>query len=271
MSKITTTQLSAVSETLFVPLYYRAEENCRPDPMLKDPRAVEIVEKVDFDFSWLKGQEFEKTTVLMRARQFDHITGEFLAGNPRGIVVDIGCGLDTRFYRVDNGSVSWFDLDYPEVIRVREELLGSPPPRCQNIAHSALDFQWLDVLQDSRKQTHLFIAEGVFPYLSEVEIKRLVLQLKTCFPGSELLFDAIPAIFPRFSHLHPSLKGTKARAKWGMKDPHDLEKWSDGIRLLSDWHYFDQLEPRLGAYRLLRFVPPFARGFRIVHYQLGSK
>ena len=116
--------LTGVPETLLIPLYHRAQETQRPDAMLKDDKAVEILGKLDFDPRRFKLQQHDVIGLVCRVREFDRFACDFLIAHPDGVVVHIGCGLDTRFERVDNGRVEWFDLDLPEVIELRRKLIG---------------------------------------------------------------------------------------------------------------------------------------------------
>src|SRR5512136_191072 len=108
--------LDGVSETLLIPLYVRARESERPDAMIRDDRAVAMVSQIECDFSKFKMQQHDEVGVIMRMNKFDNHVRNFLKQNPDAVVVHIGCGLDTRFERVDNGRVDWFDLDMPEVM-----------------------------------------------------------------------------------------------------------------------------------------------------------
>jgi O-methyltransferase involved in polyketide biosynthesis len=267
--KAAVSYLDPIAETLLLPLCYRAMESQRPDALIRDPRAAEIVTQLDYDFVHLQRQPFQQLNVALRAREFDRAVRAFLAQCPDGIVVDIGCGLDTRFERVDNGRVVWFNLDFPEVIALREQFFA-PNARCRTLATSALDLSWMDTVAqiDGR---YLFLAEGVLPYLGEKEIRQLMVALGERFPGAEFMFDALPALMVRLGRLHPALRRTRAaRVRWGLGDSHFAEPWGAGLHLLSDWRYYEQDEPRLGWYKWLRHVP-FARDFRILRYRLGVK
>ncbi len=107
---------NAVSETLMIPLHARALEQRQPEPLVRDPLAADLVERIDDDWRRIKVNRHDLTASVVRVREFDRMAREFLADHPRATVVHIGCGLDTRFQRVDNGQVRWFDLDLPDVI-----------------------------------------------------------------------------------------------------------------------------------------------------------
>ncbi len=270
MSTIDLRQLSGVAETLLLPLIFRAAESRRPDAILRDPQAVEIVKRIAYDPDRVLKKSRDQVTVLMRMREFDRCARVFLNQHPNGVVVDIGCGLDTRFQRLDNGVFEWYGLDLPEVIALRRQLLDETP-RSHFLSCSALDFAWLDLVDAGREHAYLFLAEGVFMFLEGAQVQRLVCALPERFPGTELVFDAFTPFMVRMNPvLHPVLKKIDASMHWGLKDSRELETWASGIQLLSEWFYFDQAEPRLGGMKFLRWVPGFGRGAKIVHYRLGE-
>jgi len=257
--------LNAVSQTLLIPLYSRAMESQRPDALVRDPKAVELVGELDCDFTGVQRLKNEQVNYLLRMREFDRLARAFLAAHPDGVIVDLGCGLDTRFERIDNGQVEWYGLDLPEVIELRKELLEETP-RSHFIGCSVLDFSWMDALRGRAGRHILFLAEAMLVYLEEADVKRLVQALAECFPGAELVCEAYSPVVVRF-HPRPA---AVAQPHWGLKDDRDVEAWAPGIRLLSQWHYFEKPEPRQGAFQLMRYFPFLARVARIVHYRLGE-
>ena len=119
MTETTSPTLSGVAETLLLPLYIRALESQRPDALLKDDKAVALVKQMDYDSSWMtkmRVDEEDQVALVLRNRECDRYARDFLTRNPAGVVVHVGCGLDARFERLDNGGVEWYDEDLPEVI-----------------------------------------------------------------------------------------------------------------------------------------------------------
>lgn len=124
MSETTNQNLSGVAETLLMTLYIQAMESQRPDALIKDEKAVELVTRMGYDFDrvrQIKMDEEDKVTVILRNLEFDRYARDFLARRLEAVVVHIGCGLDSRFERVDNGWGEWYDLDLPEVIALRRK------------------------------------------------------------------------------------------------------------------------------------------------------
>jgi len=251
MTGKTNQDLSGVPETLLITLYIRAMESQRPDALIRDEKAAALVARMSYDFSrikQLKMDEADKTTVILRNREFDRSARDFLARRPDAVVVHIGCGLDSRFERVDDGKVEWYDLDVPEVIELRKQFVGGEGPRYHFLAYSAFDPAWMDAVGVPRRRPFLFLAEGVFMYFEEAQVRSLVLALRDRFPGAELVFDAFTPYLVRANNLRFALTQYGARYHWGLKRGRDLEGWGPGIRLLTEWSYFDRPEPRLASF-----------------------
>jgi len=283
MSKTLEQDLSGVPETLLITLYMRAMETQRPDALIKDEKAEELFQMIGdeglYDFNRMKSlhlSEENKLVIILRNREFDRYARDFLARRPDAVVVHIGCGLDTRFERVDNGRVEWYDLDLPDVIELRRKLIGGEGERYHLLACSVLDSAWLDTVSAHRQRPYLFLAEGVLMYFDEAQVKSLVLTLRGRFPGAELAFDAFSPFFSWANNLRVTLTKVGARSYWALKHGKDLERWSGpstslragGIRLLDTRYPFQASEPRLRRAWKVCLVPFLAKGIGVFRYQL---
>ena len=265
--------LEGVSETMLVTLYLRAMESQRPDALIRDEKAVELVNRMSYDFDRVRKiplSEENKLVIILRNRELDRYARGFLARRPDAAVVHIGCGLDSRFDRVDNGRVEWYDLDLPEVIELRRRLIGGEGERYHLLGRSVLDDEWLEEVNPPDWRPFLFVAEGVLMYLKEAQVKKLVLTLRHHFPGSELVFDAYSPLHVWKHNIQTSLSKIKMRVNWGLWHGQEIEGWADGIRLLDEWGFFDTPEPRLDHIRWQRRIESLARTLRIYHFQLGE-
>jgi methyltransferase (TIGR00027 family) len=262
-------RLKNVAETSLVLVYIRAFETQSKSPIIYDPNAVEMLKHIEFDVNKLK-KLVNKSDIIfsaMRVRRFDQYVDEFLQKTPDGIVVSLGCGLDDRFHRIDNGKVTFYDLDLPEVIRLRKELIQESP-RNHFIAQSVIDFQWLDSLKDYTQKRILFLAEGLLMYLQELDIKNLILNIQQKFPGSEIIFDVFSKFALKIKQRHSVIKEAQASLQWAIDSNNALESWGKGITLIDSWNYFDQPEKKLGFMRLNKIIPVFRNISRIVHYRI---
>ncbi len=183
-------ELARVPETALWTLYHRAVEARRADAVIDDPAAVQLLERIDFPFAarFGSGEGFSQWQAL-RARCFDLAVARLLAQHPGGSVVALGEGLETQFWRVDNGRVRWLTVDLPEVVEVRRQLLPGDP-RLRVLGCSALDPSWLDEVDDA--QGVLVTAQGLLMYLSPEEAHGLVGRCAAAFGGGQMVFDVVP-------------------------------------------------------------------------------
>jgi O-methyltransferase involved in polyketide biosynthesis len=180
--------LSGVPETLLGNLVYRAAAASGPRPVLDDPKAIELIKNIDYPFERIASDRSGQRHAL-RVSRFDDEIRRFLAEHPAGTVVALGEGLETQFWRVDNGQAQWLTVDLPETVALRRRLLPDGP-RQRTLACSASDSQWMDQVDPSHGV--LVTAQGLLMYFQPAEVDRLVEQCAQRFPGQQLLFDAVP-------------------------------------------------------------------------------
>lgn len=275
--------LTGVPETLLIPLWARAAETKEPNPIIRDEKAVEIALQIDYDFSKFNGSWMSQTGVAVRTEILDRETEKFIRGHPEAVIVNIGCGLDTRYPRMDNGRILWCDLDLPEPIRIRKHFFQETR-RYRMIGKSVFDYSWIEDVgkagesesqepqapkapQGPRAEDVLFLAEGVLMYFSEQQIIELMDTLIKQFPGAHMLFEMFPRMLVKNSDKHETLKKTDARVQWGLRNGKDAEKLNPQIRFLEEWNFFDYHRDRWRWMRWLSLIPSFHNNFndRIVH------
>jgi O-methyltransferase involved in polyketide biosynthesis len=261
--------LTPEQETLLITLYAKAQPG---NPLFFDPTAQDILTRVDYDFARLRVPYKTVVLVCQRAKKLDAVTRDFMAEHPGGAVLQLGCGLDTRFWRVDDGRVDWYDLDMPPVVALRRQFF-TEGERYHMIAASVTDLEWVDTVASGGRPV-LVVAEGLLMYLDESDVRRLVLRLHETFPGCRLIADVFSRLTARSATKHASLKHTGATIGWGMDDAQELEAWAPGLHLLEEWFFSDDPDlARLGfgyrmAYRLAGAFKMVKRAHRIVYYQL---
>ncbi|MBO1416281.1 class I SAM-dependent methyltransferase [Streptomyces sp. FH025] len=190
-------ELGQVPETALWTLWYRALEARRPDTVLHDRVAVELVERIDFPFAEKFGQQaLVGQLQALRTACFDREVEDFLTRYPRGTVVGLGGGLETQAWRVDNGRADWLTVDLPETARLREHLLP-PDERHRILASSATDPRWMAEVDPARGV--LINTEGLLMYLHPGEVRSLIAACAERFPGGTLVLDAVPRWFSRRS------------------------------------------------------------------------
>ncbi len=280
------TGIGDVAATSFVTLYCHAIETVSDNPILSDPKSVEITTELNKTLSCsnhtldriLVAGTLDKRLVVhiaLRAKKYDDYARDFLQRFPDGVVVNIGCGLDSRFLRIDNGRVVFYDLDLPEIIAIKKAFFFETE-RYHLIASSVLDFGWMaPVLR--HQGPFLFMAEGVFMYLDGEAVRSLVLEIQKKFPGSELVCEVVNSVWLR-SPLKKMLDyklqrqvhiGKDAMFRSGIRDGREMEQWHSGIQFLDEWSYFDSDEKKLGWLKILRHIELIRKTQWTVHYRLN--
>lgn len=225
----------AVQKTMLIPLWGRAQASRLYPEILADQDAVNIIETLDLDFSPIASSfdGFGAMSHLVRTRSMDDATRSYCSQHPGAAVVNIGCGLDTNFGRLDNGQMRWFDLDLPDSIAFRSSVIPRLP-RAQNLAFSMFDTEWFQKIGFQRDQGAFFIAAGVFYFFKEESIRELLVKMAEAFPGGELVFDANSSI--ALEHANQMMKQTgnkNAAMYFSVDDPGIFEGWSPKIRVKS--------------------------------------
>lgn len=224
-------RLTGAQETLLATLYGRAVDSRAKRPILGDTMAADVVRRLDHDFSTMRLGAGESASVALRARQLDVWTARFLAdtAHARATVVHLGCGLDSRVFRIAPGpGVRWFDIDFPEVMALRRQLY---PERegYTAIGASVTDPGWVAELPSD--QPTLIVAEGLLMYLTEAEGTALLRRLMAHVPSGETAFDAFSPFAIRAQRLNRVVAKAGATLHWGLTEAQ-LARLKPGLEIL---------------------------------------
>lgn len=246
--------LQDVPETMLWPLWNRAAEQQRSDRLIEDPLSAELVERLDYPFAANFGKPNPGHPI--RARLIDDAIKDWLVTHPRGTIVALGEGLESQFWRVDNGTMNWFSVDLPVAIEVRHRFLPQDE-RMRSIACSALDHAWMDEVPQGEP---LFISmAGLLMYFTEEQVAELLRGIATRFADSEMYFDAIPMWMSK-----KTIKGHNVNKNyrmplcpWGLnfKDHKQVLSWHPALRIKRIVTYADDFPARMRPWSWLARVP----------------
>ncbi|CEJ13433.1 Leucine carboxyl methyltransferase [bacterium YEK0313] len=266
--------LRGVKETLLITLYGKAGESRMPDSLLKDRFAAEVVERIDYDFSRLKMRRDDLVGLAIRAYRIDQWTRAFIDAHERAVVLHLGCGLDSRIFRIaPPATVRWFDVDYPEVIALRRRLYPAQPEATM-IASSVTDPEWREHLPSAGPA--LIIAEGLLMYLSKAAVKDLLGALTRRMGEGELVFDGFNRLGARLAAASRMVRATGATFGWTLESPRELERLVPGLRLVEDTMIYDPAKtgqfarfslPARLAIHTMCLIPAFRRLGRLMRYR----
>jgi O-methyltransferase involved in polyketide biosynthesis len=257
-------KLTGVPETLLISTRARYLESKRTNGIIHDPKTVEIMDAIEYDFSG--DREVSKGSQVgtaIRTEILDEQTLVFLKKYPECVVVNLGCGLDTRFYRLDNGLIHWYDLDVPETINVRRSFFRESD-RYHLISKSVLDFSWLKDIPNHKPT--LIIAEGLLMYFEEYEVRAILKQIGKRFLQCEMLIEGMSPFIAKNSDKHADVKKYAATFKWGIKTGKEIDRWNIGLIFVAEFYYFDRHRSRVPFYlRWLCQIPAFRKMMKIIH------
>jgi O-methyltransferase involved in polyketide biosynthesis len=265
--------LSGPAQTMLTTLYCKALDADLGRPILGDRFAGDAVGRIDYDWPRLGVAARWTPLVTVRTAQYDIWASQFLAVHPLATVIHLGCGLDSRVFRLDPGpGVEWFDVDYPTVIELREKIF----PTRQGyhlVATSATDPSWLDQIPPDR--TVLLLAEGISMYLTEHAGIELLRHVVDRFRSGELQIDFYNWLTVRSQKAHRLQRQSGSTLYWAVNSPADILERVPGVRLLAASTFFDAttFSRTPAGYRvarsLVRAVPPLRKTLQYHRYAFG--
>ena len=248
---------NTVQETLIIPLYSRKLCSELYPNIYRDETAVRLIDEIDYDFSDAdknsRGlmQRFGSLEVAMRQNDLAFEVRDYLKNHPKAAVVNLGCGLDGTSRACDNGCCKIYNLDFPDVVAVRNELLPAGE-REENIPCDLNDTEWFTRIDASNGA--VFFASGVFYYFLTEQVKALVQKMANAFPGGVLVFDAANRTAVKMI-AKTWLKSAKIKdvgAYFAVSDAQkELSAWDNRLRVTSRGYmlgYNDLRDPSVSAF-----------------------
>jgi len=277
--------INDISETAFLTVYCHALDAKSVSPILNDKSSVRTTELLNEKLSssnrklhkLLLKEKIKKSLIVhtaVRAKQYDKYVNDFVRKHPDAAIINIGCGLDNRFERVDNGSLLFYDLDMPDIINIKRQIFEETE-RYKYFSQSVFDFSWINEI---KSKNVMFLAEGVFMYCAKDDVKSLILKLQKSFPGSELVCEMVNSLWLK-DWIKPIMNiklqkelylGKEAVFHFGINNRMEMEDWNKGIKFINDWCYFDSDEKAIGWIKIFRNVKLFRNTQYTVHYKLDS-
>ncbi len=234
-------QLGDVQTTALIPLAIKASETLRSNARIRDDKAVEIIKALKVDTKpYDKFMSHEG--VIARTIMLDRTLKKMIKEEPESIIINLGSGFDNRFSRVDNGKILWFDVDLPDMITARKKAFQERE-RVTMVAGDILSDEWCGKVREGVKAEDpkfIFIAEGLFMYLTMDEIRKLLTILKERFPeGGTLIAEQNNKFMCKNEKYHDTVKNTNAHFRSGTDSAQEIADLVDGFKLIEE-HSFNE-------------------------------
>ena len=271
MGKAIQTNLTEEKETLFICLQAKALDSRRKNSILHDTKADSILRSIDYDFNKFDASFDNDLPNVWRSKHFDDWTKEFITTNPNAVVVHLGCGLDARITRINPPvSVSWFDVDYPDVIELRKNFF-SETAQYKMIGSSVTDWDWMKQIPVDRPV--IIVAEGLLMYLVPDDVEKLFNGIVDYFSSGQIMFDTLSKSIIKLGKKELK-KTTGAIHKWGVDDAREIDNFNPGLIKITEMPliksvYIKQLP--FGLFKILCWIAalfPFSkRALRLFRYE----
>ena len=240
------------AETMLQSFYARAQYSKSKNHKFHDAKAVELVDKIDYDFSAAARDSAMGKGVIARTIVFDELVKNFIEKNPDCTVVNIACGLDTRFYRVDNGKITWYNLDLPGTIAIRNQIFQESG-RVSTIGISALDSAWANEVKVRGKM--LFIIEGLSMYLTADENGQILKIIKDNFDNAYILMECLAKVWVNKERMEKSIQQTGSKFVFGADHFEELGNMTTGYHKIKDDNILRGMAAFSPAYKFFALLP----------------
>lgn len=260
--------LNTVSETALITLKSRVQEAEKDEPVIKDEVAQECLARIKpllpiETQTRLLNRNLPATLtrhIALRACKYDAYAKTFIAENQAGLVVSLGCGFDTRYWRVSESAWNYIEVDLPEVIAAKKKVL-SDRLTYRMIGCSVLEEGWIEEVRSLQQENILFLAEGLLMYLPQAEVVGLFNKLAETFSKSEIIFEVVNKKYTKGlwkksveSKMKRSL-GSEAGTSYefGVREASEVEAYNPAIKVVEEWSYFEDEDIRPRFLRLFRY------------------
>ncbi len=264
----TKVSVQGVPETMLQTLYARAAESQKPNHHIYDEKAIEVVSRLDYDFTKASNDKMMRLGVIARTIVLDQLVEDYLQHHPQTLVINIACGMDTRCYRVKASYSRWYNVDLPETMQIRQTFFKEEGPIYQ-IAKSATDASFLDEVEYNGEPV-LIIIEGLTMYLSEQEVKTMFSILDRKFSNAQILVETMSPFVVK-NVKEKSIESSKAQFTWGVKNGAQLHTLLPNFHNIKDVSLVEGMKVLMPVYHVLGIFP-FVRNIsnKILVMQKGT-
>ena len=236
-------------------MYARAKESRKVNGFLKCKKTEEIVEKLDYDFSAVDKEYVMGRGAIARSILLDKMVGDFVKKNPDATIITLACGADTRFYRVDNGRIRWYNLDLPATIEARKRLMQEGE-RVFYIPKSALDETWAEDVEADGPV--LIIAEMLSMYLDKEEVRKIFSIIRKRFQEATVFMEVTASYVVKHA-TEGQGENNHPKYSFGVKSGRELQKKNWGYKWVKDVSLLAGLRKMYPSYYIMQFLPAMRR------------
>ena len=243
--------LEGVEKTMLLTLYTKAKHSQERNHKFFDPKAIDVISEIDYDFTSASEDYKMQMGVISRTIVLDDMVSKYILSHPRCTIVNIASGMDTRFNRLDNGIINWYNVDLENSARFRLKYIQDTN-RVKTLAYSAMDPSWASEIEANGDI--LFIIEGLTMYLTEEDNKKILDIIDENFDSCTIFSEIMPPISVKNTK-EKSVEETNAKFIWGLEKGHELLKLNPNFKWIKDVNLFDGMNVYKPITKLFTWIP----------------
>ena len=247
--------LEGVEKTMLLTLFAKAKHSQQKNHKFYDSKAIEVISKVDYDFSIAEKDKFMQLGTIARTIVLDEMVGSYIKAHPDCTIVNIASGMDTRFNRLDNGKINWYNVDLENSAHYRLKFIEDTD-RVTTLAYSAMDPGWASEIK-IRKDV-LFIIEGLTMYLNQKDVENIMKVIDENFSECTVFMEIMPPVSVENAK-EESIEDTNSKFIWGVEKGRELTKLNSHFKWIRDVNLFDGVNVYKPHYRIITWLPMLRR------------
>ena len=244
--------LEGVEKTMLLTLFAKAQHSQKKNHRFYDQKAIDVISQIDYDFTVADKDRFMKYGVISRTIVLDEMVSDYIDKNPHATIVNIASGMDTRFNRLDNGLIRWYNIDLENSANFRLQYIEDNE-RVTTLAYSAMDPAWANEIKIESGNL-LFIIEGLSMYLTEKDNKDILKIIADNFRRCTVFVEIMPPVSVE-NVTEKSVEETDSKFIWGVQKGSQLVKLNSAFRWIRDVNLFDGMNKFKPAFRLFTWLP----------------
>ena len=243
--------LEGVEKTMLLTLFAKAKHSQQKNHKFYDSKAIEIISEIDYDFSIAEKDKFMQLGTIARTIVLDEMVGDYIKSHPKCTIVNIASGMDTRFNRLDNGQITWYNVDLENSANYRLKYIEDTD-RVTTLAYSAMDSSWAEEIKI--RNDVLFIVEGLTMYLNQKDVEDIINIIDSNFDKCTVFMEIMPPISVKNTK-EESIEDTDSKFTWGVENGHELTKFNNRFKWIKDVNLFDGVNVYKPHYKIITWLP----------------
>ena len=245
-------KLEGVEKTMLLTLFAKAQHSQEKNHKFYDQKAIEVISKIEYDFTIANKDKKMKMGVIGRTIVLDEMVSDYIEKHPHCTIINIASGMDTRFNRLDNNHIRWYNIDLENSANFRLKYIKDHD-RVKTLAYSAMNEKWVEEIRIESGNV-LFIIEGLTMYLQEKDVSDILKIINDNFRHCTIFMEVMPPASVKHTK-EISVEETNSEFIWGLQKGYELLNINPNFKWVKDVNLFDGVNKYKPIFRLFTWIP----------------